>query len=208
MIIVKNTTKMDEYNLSRKQQVQEKKEDVLKKALNLFLEHSIVTISMMDIAKVAGISRVTMYRYFNSKDELIFTIASRMMVKIFKVAFKDISFDSTKEITVGYKNMVRKFNELEDAYQYLSMFDALWTKNHPSADLRNIYKNQFENLISDKIYKLSEKEIVRHVMMINLTMDYLEDLSVHGDFIELTQNVSTKALLDEFESTIDAIMQI
>lgn len=201
-------TKMDEYNHNRKQQVEVKKEDVLQTAFNLFLEHSIVTISMMDIAKAAGISRATMYRYFDSKDEIIFTLASRMMKRVFLVAFAGVSFDSTKEITVGYKNMVRKFHELTDAYQYLSMFDALCTKTHPSADLRNIYKSQFENLISDKIQKLSQKEIVRHVMMVNLTMDYLEDLSVHGRFIELTQNVTTQALLDEFESTIDGIMQI
>lgn len=199
---------MDEYNLIRKQLIEEKKEAVLKTAFDLFLSNDIFNITMIDIAKAAGISRATIYRYFNSKEEINFIIASRMMDKIYQVAFKDVVFDSTPEITVGYKNMVRKFDELMDAYKYIAMFDALYTESHPSVNLSNIYKNKYQHLILDKIQKLSEKEIIRHVMMINLAMDFLEDLASHKNLIPLTQSISIKELLHEFEETIDSIMQI
>lgn len=202
-----NTTKMDEYNSIRKQQMEDRKEDVLKTALDLFLENDIFTISMIDIAKAAGISRATMYRYFTSKDEILFIIASRMMERIYQVAFKDVSFNSTPEIAVGYKNMVRKFYKLMDAYQYIAMFDAIYTKP-ASSNLIDIYKNQFEHLIKDKLQHLSEKAMVRHAMMINLTMDFLEDLAIHKTLIPLTQSISIDELLHEFEGTIDSILRI
>lgn len=201
----KTTTKMEAYNYIRKQQVNDKKELVLGAALELFLSNDIVSISMIDIAKAAGIGRATLYRYYDDKEEIVFILASRMMAEIRNIAFRDVSFNTTEEITVGYKNMVSKFNELMYAYRYMAMFDAIYTRSH---DLTSIYTEQFEHIIREALKNLTEKEIVRHVMMLNLIMDFLEDLALHKNLIPLTQGISIEVLLEEFLKTIDPIMKI
>jgi AcrR family transcriptional regulator len=206
--MAQNPTKMDVYNDMRKQQVNDKKEEVLKAALELFIKNDIVSISMRDIAKSVGISRATMYRYFDDKEEIVFIIASRMMAEIRYVAFKDVNFNTSKEITIGYKNMVERFDQLTHAYQYMAMFDALYTTTHPSKNLSSIYTGQIQHLFKGAIKKLSPEEIIRHTMMINLTMDFLEDLAFHRYLIPQTQGISIQNLLNEFEKTIDSIMQI
>lgn len=201
----KTTSKMEAYNYIRKQQVNDKKELVLQAALELFLNNDIVSISMIDIAKAAGIGRATLYRYYDDKEEIVFILASRMMAEIRNIAFKNVSFNTTEEITVGYKNMVSKFNELMYAYRYMAMFDAIYTRSH---ERTNIYTEQFEHIIREALKNLTDKEIVRHVMILNLIMDFLEDLALHKNLIPLTQGISVEVLLEEFYKTIDSIMQI
>lgn len=203
------TTKMDEYNIVRKQQMQDNKEKVLNTALKLFLENNIFSITIIDIANQANMSRATMYRYFKNKEEIMFILASRMMEKIYTVAFEGISFDSTDSIAEGYKNMVRKFDELFDAYRYIYMFDAL---NTNAADISpatiNIYQNEYRDLIGVRLDGLTEAEVKRHIVVINIIMDFLEDLASHSELIPITQGISIKDLLDEFEKTIDPLLNI
>jgi len=203
------TTKMDEYNIIRKQQMEENKEKVLNVALSLFLENDIFSITIIDIAKEANISRATMYRYFKNKEEITFILASRMMEKIYSVAFDGVSFESNLTIVVGYRNMVKKFDELVDAYRYIYMFDALNTnaKDISPATI-NIYQNEYNNLIQDRLKNLPQAEARRHIVVINIIMDFMEDIASHSELIPITQGISIAELLEEFEKTIDSLLNI
>lgn len=203
------TTKMDEYNIVRKQQMEDNKERVLNAALALFLENNIFSITIIDIANEANMSRATMYRYFKNKEEIMFILASRMMEKIYSVAFEGISFSSTDSIAEGYKNMVRKFDQLEDAYRFISMFDALNTNpNDIPSETIDIYKSEFDYLIQDRLKDLPKAEIRRHIVVINIIMDFLEDIASHKELIPITQGIPIKDLLEEFELTIDSLLKM
>jgi len=203
------TTKMDEYNIVRKQQMEDNKEKVLSVALDLFLKNNIFSITIIDIATEANISRATMYRYFKNKEEIMFILASRMMEKIYRVAFDGISFESTSSVASGYKNMVKKFDELFDAYRYIYMFDALNTNAKDiSAETISIYQNEYNNLIQTRLKDLPQAETRRHIVVINIIMDFLEDIASHKELIPITQGISINELLEEFEKTIDSLLNI
>ncbi|MEI3613339.1 TetR/AcrR family transcriptional regulator [Pseudogracilibacillus sp. SO30301A] len=57
---------MDGFEKRRKQ----KKKDILTAALTLFMEYGIQKVSITEIAKKANVSQVTIYNYFESKDNL------------------------------------------------------------------------------------------------------------------------------------------
>lgn len=180
-----------------------KKKAVLECALGLFLENNMTTISMNDIAQKASVGRATLYRYFESRDEIIFTLAALMMEEISLVAFKDVT---TKNIAQGYKNMILKFNELEHAYKYMAMFDAIYTDHYPNQKMIAAYREQFMKLTRGHLSQLHGSIIPRHIMVLNLVMDFLEDLAIHKTMIPKTQGITVEQLLEEFLPTIDAIL--
>ncbi|KRG12177.1 TetR/AcrR family transcriptional regulator [Lederbergia galactosidilytica] len=58
---------MDGFEKRREQ----KKRDILEAALALFMEYGIQKVSIAEIAKKANVSQVTIYNYFESKDNLV-----------------------------------------------------------------------------------------------------------------------------------------
>src|SRR5690606_15137833 len=58
---------MDGFEKRREQ----KKRDILNAALTLFMEYGIQKVSITEIAKKANVSQVTIYNYFESKDNLV-----------------------------------------------------------------------------------------------------------------------------------------
>lgn len=193
---------------NNKNKLEAKKIAVLECALKQFLESNILDVTMADIAKASGIGRATLYRYFENMEEIIFLLATQMMSEIFQVAFSDVSFDTSKNIATGYKNMISRFEDLVHAYEYMAMFDALYTKSYPSKQHMTLYAEQFKSLIQEGLVHLNEKETLRHIMVINLVMDFLEDLASHRDLIPHTQGVAIQDLLDEFLTTIDSLLDL
>ncbi|WP_341300036.1 TetR/AcrR family transcriptional regulator [Lysinibacillus sp. FSL H8-0500] len=49
----------------------QKKKDILKAALTLFMEYGIQKVAITEIAKKASVSQVTIYNYFDSKENLV-----------------------------------------------------------------------------------------------------------------------------------------
>lgn len=58
------------------QQREERKRQILKAALPLFVEKGFLATSMNDIAKAAGMSKALIYNYFESKEEIYSVLAA------------------------------------------------------------------------------------------------------------------------------------
>jgi len=64
----------------REKQLQKRKQETLDVALRLLMERGYSNFNMDDLADEAGISKPTLYQYFNSKDELV----SQAMVRVYE----------------------------------------------------------------------------------------------------------------------------
>ena len=159
-------------------QVEERRESILDAAQALFLQHGLEHVSMVDIAEAAGITKVTLYRYFPNRDPMIFEIAARMLKKISTQQPKlndQLSLSMIKQLCQG---MVRDFYRLRDAYLFIGMFDQFYTKQYPDDSLAQAYKQEIFNLqFIDVTYKeLAEsfpqgKEVM---LLLNVIMSFLE----------------------------------
>ena len=79
---------------------------ILETAKKLFMENEIKDISMAQIAKECGITRATLYRYFENKDAVVWEIyiwfSQMTMGKVLK-KMKNQSFSTCEKIAVsGY----------------------------------------------------------------------------------------------------------
>ncbi|NLI61220.1 MAG: TetR/AcrR family transcriptional regulator [Clostridiales bacterium] len=80
-------------NTSKRMSREERREQILESALNVFIANGYNGSTTMDIAKEAGISEVTLFRYFDSKKQ------------IFLDAIDPILISSLKESLVASKNL-------------------------------------------------------------------------------------------------------
>jgi AcrR family transcriptional regulator len=66
----------------REKQLQRRKLETLDVALRLLMERGYANLNMDELAVEAGISKPTLYQYFNSKDELVAQAVAQMFEKL------------------------------------------------------------------------------------------------------------------------------
>ena len=80
-------------NISKRMSKEERREQILESALNIFIEKGYNGSTTMDISKEAGISEVTLFRYFDSKKQIFMDAIEPILVSSLKeslVASKDL----------------------------------------------------------------------------------------------------------------------
>ena len=75
-------SKLDTGRQNGRHQVDEQRSSILDAAEALFLQNGLESTRMIDIAAQAGITKVTLYRYFPNRDVIALAIHARMMEKI------------------------------------------------------------------------------------------------------------------------------
>src|SRR5258708_38544363 len=65
----------------REKQHEKRKQETLDVALRLLMERGYANLNMDELAEEVGISKPTLYQYFNSKDELVAQAMVRMLEK-------------------------------------------------------------------------------------------------------------------------------
>ncbi len=115
-------------------QVEEQRETILEAAQALFLQQGLEDTTMVDIAAAAGITKVTLYRYFPNRDEIALAVYPRMLAKITALL-------NTTEPTLSLTNarqlaqaMIRHFATLRNVYRFFGVFDTLYLDHRPPAD--------------------------------------------------------------------------
>lgn len=66
----------------REKQLQKRKHETLDAALRILMERGYANLNMDELAEEVGISKPTLYQYFNSKDELVAQAMVRMFEKM------------------------------------------------------------------------------------------------------------------------------
>jgi AcrR family transcriptional regulator len=83
---------MDGFELRR----QEKKKDIISAAFTLFRENGVAAVKITDIAEKANVSKVSIYNYFGSKEELVrqvmFDYMDKKAVEFKTFMTSDLSF--------------------------------------------------------------------------------------------------------------------
>lgn len=118
-------------------QLDEQRDRILDTAEKLFLLNGIDKTRMIDIATEAGITKMTLYRYFPDLDAIAFQIHGRMSQKIISTTVLDpkdleITLENAKKTS---QRLIHNFHELRDAYRYLGMFDSIYLDRFTDADV-------------------------------------------------------------------------
>lgn len=204
---VKRATSKSEVNRQDgKHQVDKQRASILDAAEKLFLQNGLENSTMVEIAALAGITKVTLYRYFPNRDVIALAIQERMMQKIMSLLGpedQEVSLETTKKLA---RVMIRNFDALRDAFRFMGMFDKLYLDNPPDSALTQWTKAQ---LISLPRNGSALEEVARehpqgnHIIMITSTVIwFLEKLALRGELTWSDQAVPLADHLKLFEDMV------
>lgn len=193
-------------------QVEAQRASILDAAERCFLRSGLEHTSMADIAEEAGVTRVTLYRYFSDRDPIAFEIAGRMLQRIGSAHTSDIARNVVGEGRVlellkgAALAMIGNFGDLRDVYRYLGMFDQLYSDRYPTDELATWYKQQLESLrvggVADSLFALKISHAGHALMAMNATMSFLKQMAARGDLMAAEQGLQVREQLELFGEMI------
>ncbi len=116
------------------QKSEEKKEHILKAALNCFSKNRIDSVTMEEIAKEAGISKGLIYFYYKSKDELIYELCEGWCKENDEALFKMAVECDLKDLIYEYPKFLFEHTMINTHHQF---FLQLWSQSIKDAQLWN-----------------------------------------------------------------------
>jgi AcrR family transcriptional regulator len=118
--------------------VEKKKDSIKRAALGLFKVHGFEKVSMNDIAKKACVSKVTIYKHFGSKDELINIVVKEIFMSIseelrtvirgnmpFPEKLEFVIFRKTETATEYSRELIRMIDQ-EHHFELKQFIHTLW----------------------------------------------------------------------------------
>ena len=106
-----------------------------------------------------------------------------------------------------YEAYKTRFDELEDIYRFIGMFDHLYARQHPPEDvsiwfsdrINRLYVGQF-NMIMGEIYQQEMYE--KAVTIGNTIASFMQKMAARGELLGEDQEVSMYIQIEHFEEII------
>ena len=166
-----------------------KKESIRRAAIELFKVHGFNKVSIVDIAREANVSHVTIYNHFGGKEELVRDIIKTVSLEITNKARQII--DSDKPFLEKLNLLI--FNKTSVAGQYQGELIKMIARDYPEM------KHFMEELQEKQINALNEKLIEEGKRLKYIKQD-LSPRSIRYFFTILRNGVyADKALLESIE---------
>lgn len=180
-------TKREKYLEQRKLLMEERKKEVIDTAKKLFLEKGLNNVTMNDIMNEAGLSKATMYRYYDSIHPIAFEVEYEMMQEIFSdLKLIDITNrnggETIKEILL---TMVDRFIYHIKAYRYISMFDFLYSDQYPNDNLSQEYNKVIQSIIDANMSgERGKEQYAEALTYVSVIFAYLQKLAHRKEIID------------------------
>jgi len=138
---------------------------IVEEATKLFLDKSIVSVTMSDIAKRVGIGEATLYRYFQKKQNIVMQASVKLSKSVVETYF-NLNTDTSgfTQLTSFYKAYEDIFSNHPDYFKFINELDAYIITENVSDKSEyetniNVYKEIFENAYKKGLSDNSVKKI-------------------------------------------------
>jgi len=133
-----------------------KKEDILQKTLNLFLEKGYNATSTNDICAEAGISKPTLYYYFKDKRHLFFSLHRKALDEVLNPYLKSAA--SIKNPEKRFAFMIQEYTKMVCRHPELRILihDTLSIKDNDFVEIKKQWKKHYL-LLCDTISALKSR---------------------------------------------------
>ena len=146
------------------------REDIIAAGKELFLKNNFLNVNIKDVCALAGTSRVTFYKYFNTIEELIFEVHIDIlnnMTKCIEAADK-VEASGIERLRLMLNSWVAFAKHNRDQMKFIILFDLYYECYNSNEALR--IKHQ----------KFLSKELNDHFLTIVINKG-IEDKSLRGD---------------------------
>ena len=167
--------------------MEERKKEVIDSAKKLFLEKGLNNVTMNDIMNETGLSKATMYRYYDSIDPIAFEVEYEMLQEI----FSDLKLIEITNLNGGeiikeiLLTMVDRFVHHIKAYRYISMFDFLYSDQYPNDNLSQEYNKVIQSIIDANVSgERVKEEYAEALIHVSVIFAYLQKLAHRKEIID------------------------
>ena len=147
-LVITNIVRVEmEINTKKRMTKEERREQILESALNIFVDKGYNGATTVDISKEAGISEVTLFRYFDSKKQIFMEAIEPILVTGLEesiVASKDLK--PTEKLKFILKNRIKFISSHHKVIKLILMESQI---NPEVADFN--YINQIILMLKDSI---------------------------------------------------------
>jgi len=171
---------------------EQKREEIAKLSISLLAKSSFSKLTVSQVAKNANIAKGSIYRYFSSKEDILFAIIKQIMSEYDKEVIKNIESSSYIEDKV------------------LSLFQLCISKNNIDEKRRKIYKDFTSICLSksnQKMVNFQEEIKVKYIQWLkNILADGIKNQRLKSEAIEFADGLFAMAegilLLSHYDATI------
>ena len=200
-------SKLEKYRQDGKYHVDAQRASILDAAERLFLQKGLENTQMIEIAAQAGITKMSLYRYYPNRDVIALEIHERAMTKIASMLPPAVQELSMETIKILVHRMIHNFFELRDVYRLMGMFDQRYLDHTADAPLTHWAKTQLASFKwkgYDPAEMVKEKNLQynRIIMIINAVIWFLEKLALRGEMTWSDQSVPLEDQLKLYEEMI------
>lgn len=197
---------------------EEKRQNILRAALNIFAVKGYKDASTNKIVKEAGISKGTLFYYFKNKEGLYHYLIDYSLEVIKKEYIRHIDYttlDIIKRMENNSKIKYQYFQKYPEVNYFLSTVLYSELEHLPAS-----YQEKFQDLIQTSLGKMSKQEKIQE----NLFKEHINPekaariikLSIEGYFAELAETFKQKqiqaidfdTLWEEFDEYLDTLREI
>jgi len=188
-------------------QVEEQRERILDVAQALFLQQGLENTTMVDIARAAGITKVTLYRYFPNRDEIALAVYPRMLQKIVWLLGPTDPPLSLANARLLAQAMIRHFDTLREAYRFFGVFDALYLDHPPQADTAKWTSQRLSDLPWLQANWTADPQEQRAIVVLSSVIWFLEKVALRDDGTGSVQGIPVAAQLQILEEIVTVYIE-
>lgn len=128
----------------------ERRELILETAKKLICKKGISDTTVLEIAAIIGLSRQTVYKYFDNVDEMAYAIQKELICKMGRYGesvIAEIMSDESSALTALNKQLKEFFRYTElhtDDFLFITIFDAYYNSRPVNAELDKDYSAFFK----------------------------------------------------------------
>ncbi|HEY4392041.1 MAG TPA: TetR/AcrR family transcriptional regulator [Paenibacillus sp.] len=182
---------------------QSRREQIMDAAYELVLENGLISITIVDIVKKAEISRVTLYKYYNSIHEIVFDIQIRILNEMSEQLGEKLKGKNGLEKLHDYfATFVRMYQTSPDYFRFTAMFDQFYQSSYPTPELEEQYQS-FTKQGIDLIEQIIEEGIVDGSIRAETHPAMMAQILSHI-MMGTTQRIAARSEIYKTESKVDS----
>jgi AcrR family transcriptional regulator len=205
------SSKLEKSRQNGTHQVEAQAASILDAAETTFLRQGLENTTMVDIAAQAGITKVTLYRYFPNRDVIAVKIWERMMQKVMALFGPMDQLFSLEGVRNLAHVMIHNFETLRDAYRFIGMFDQFYLDHAPDTDVTQWTKQEFSLQWGDEVLSgngfIASPEGRRCVVIMNTVIWFLEKVALRGEASWFELGVPLEEQLTIFEEMVTSYLE-
>ncbi|MEN8137338.1 MAG: TetR/AcrR family transcriptional regulator [Bacteroidota bacterium] len=198
-------------SISRRDREKEvRREEMIAAAEKLCSIKGINSFTMDDVARLSEFSKATIYKYFDSKEEILSEINKKAIRKLEQIITENIKpemngYEKVKAFGSAYFEFALKY---EQYHEFVSIYEADKYKITGEDSLNNLYVldsmmiKTIEEGISDGTLRGDIKPEVLSKSIWAMTTGLLQMLRLRGDSIRESYGIELSDFYREFYSTI------